>query len=185
MITAVTYERLGDTTRVYATSDLAGAVTYHWYLDGAWLGATSSPWRDVQLPPGDQARVDVVDTTDPDHDPIANAPAGFPARRSLWWVRSLDADASHYVVEQQKDGGDWATVARVVQAPEAWSLAWLSGRLDDLALYAWRVTPYDAAGNAGTARVFGPERIVRRPDAPDFALAFDDETARVTIGAAL
>lgn len=182
-ITAVTYERIGDVTRVYATSDLVSPF-FHWYVDGSWIGATSTPWRDVQLARGDQARVDVQDTTDAAYDPIANAPTGYPARRSLWWVRSADADVASYLVEQDQDSGGYETVGRVVQTEQAWALGWLSARLDDLSTYTWRVTPYDAAGNAGTARTFGPEKIVRRPDAPDFALAFDDDTDHVTVSAA-
>lgn len=179
-VTAVTYARVGDMTRVFATSDLTDP-TYHWYLDGSWLGASLAPFRDVQIAPGDQARVDVLDTTDPAFDPIANAPEGFPARRSLWWVRSADLDVDHYLVEQDQDGGGYELVGRVPQAAEAWALGWLTARLEDLSTYTWRVTPYDAAGNAGTARTFGPEKVVRRPDAPDFALSFNDTTDRLTI----
>jgi hypothetical protein len=179
-VTAVTYRRAEDVTRVFATSDLVGTVFFHWYLDGSWLGSTTTSWRDIAIVAGEQARVDVIDTTDVDFDPIANAPVGYPARRSLWWVRSADTDVSHYVVEQKKDAGSFEVVARVAQLDDAWSLAWLSDRLEDLSTYAWRVTPYDRVGNEGTSTTFGPEKVVRRPDALDFDFAFDDLTGFVT-----
>lgn len=186
-ITSVSFARIGATTRVFATSDLAGRVFFHWYLDGSWLAATTSPWKDFQLSASAswQERVDVLDTTDPSFDPIANAPAGgAPARRSLWWVRSLDEDAAYYVIEQKEDAGSFEVVGRVVQATDAWSMGWLSDRLEDLVSYTWRVTPYDRAGNAGTATTIGPETVVRRPDAPDFEVAFDDATDFATFSEA-
>lgn len=170
-ITSLTYQRVLDFTRVLATSSLGPPVFFAWYLDGAFLSITAVGQKDFQISPGDQARVDVLDTTDPAFDPIANAPTAYPARRSLWWVRSLSVDVDYYLVEQQAGGGQFQTMARVPQTPEAWALGWTSPRLTDVLNHTWRVTPYDAAGNAGTSKTFGPEKVVRRPDAPNFTVS--------------
>jgi hypothetical protein len=183
-ITALEQTRNGDVTTLTATSDLAGTVFFHWYVDGAWVGRTTSGVRSFQLPAGEQARVDVQDTTDDGYDGVANAPTGYPARRALWWTRSPDNDVARYVVEEQINGGAWSTIGTVWAADDAWAYSFLTGRLTDLATYAWRVTPYDVAGNAGTALALGSERIVRTPDAPDFDVAFDDDTQLVTFSEA-
>lgn len=184
MITAISQVRNGDTTTLTATSDLVGDVFWHWYLDGAWVGRTTSGVRSFQLPAGEQVRVDVQDTTDDAYDPIANAPAGYPARRALWWTRSPADDVASYLVEQQQNGGAWTTAGTVWAVDDQWSYQFLTERLDDLSTYAWRVTAYDVAGNAGTALALGAEKIVRTPDAPDFDVAFDDDTQLVTFSEA-
>jgi len=175
---------------VIVTSDLSGTIYYHWYLDGVLVASTegldeSEFW--FQLEQGEQARLEVLDTNDADFDAVANAPAGWPARRLLWWVRSLDASTDHYRVEQQQDGGDWSTVALVPRdslGPDTWHYQLLSDRLDDLSDYAWRIVPVDAAGNDGDSTLIGPERIVRAPDAPDCTITYDADTDKVTFAAA-
>lgn len=179
-ITAYQTTRLGNVTTVRVTSGLSGTIYYHWYLDGFWVASTTAPRRDFLLPLGDQVRVDVLDTLDADFDPIANAPAGWPSRRLLWWLRSLDGGIEHYRLEQKKGAGDWSAVAVVRHQNESWSYELLSDRLDDLSQYTWRIVPVDAAGNDGTPFTIGPEEIVRTPDAPDFAIAFDNQTTKVT-----
>lgn len=171
MTVSLSLTRAGGLTRVFAESDLSGSVSFCWYLDGAYVATTTVGERDFQVEPGDQVRIEVLDTTDPTFDPIANAPAGYPARQSLWWIRSLDSDVDRYVIEQLQDAGSWERVAIVRQTADAWAFGWLSRRLVDLATYSWRVTPLDVAGNAGTPRVFGPQKVVRRPDAPRFTVA--------------
>lgn len=168
-ISSLTYQRSGTVTRAIATSTLVGAL-FVWFLDGSWVGTTGTGTKDFVLQVGDFVRLEVIDTTNPAFDVVANAPAGFPARRSLWWVRSSDADVDRYLVEQSKDGGAYAAVAIVPQTVDAWALGWRSGRLVDLSSYAWRITPFDVAGNAGTPLVIGPETIVRRPDPPAFVV---------------
>lgn len=182
-VTVEDVSRVGDSVRVEVSSDLEGP-RFYWYADGAFVGSSTEPARSFGVAPGEQLRVEVLDSTDADFDALANAPAGYPSRRSLWWTRSSSSDVSAYVVEQQKDGGDWLELARVAQEPGAWALSFLTGRLEDLATYSWRITPIDRAGNEGTATTFGPELVVRRPDAPEFALSFDAGANRVTISEA-
>jgi len=183
-ITSYSATRTGNCTTVTVTSDLSGAIYFHWYIDGAFVATTRSPSRSFFLELGEQVRIEALDTTDPDYDPIANAPAGYPARRSIWWVRSTDSDVKRYRVEMQKNGGAWSTVAIVNHRPGVWMYRALTGRLDDLSSYVFRVIPIDAAGNDGTAVTLETEKIVRTPDAPAFTISFDEPTAKVTFSAA-
>ena len=180
------YETIRDeyTTRVIVTSDLAGTIYYHWYLDGVLVASTESNEFWFYLEQGEQARIEVLDTNDPDFDAVQNAPDGWPARRLIWWVRSIDATIDHYRVEQQQDAGDWSTVAEVPHDDNLWHYQLLSERLDDLADYAWRVVPVDAAGNDGASTLIGPERIVRAPDAPDYEISFNAGPTTVTFAEA-
>ncbi len=178
-ISSVTQTRSGNVTTVIVVSTLTGTVYYHWYLDGSYLGVTQSPSRTLYIDHEDMGRLDVLDTNDADFDPIENAPDEFPARRNLFFVRSVDVDVVKYRIEQQVDGGAWETAGYVQHDSSRWSYLFLTDRLDDLSDYAWRVVPIDAAGNEGTALTLAAERIVRRPDAPEFVATFDDGTTEV------
>ena len=180
MITSYTTTRLDDVTLVAVTSDLVGEVFFHWYLDGMYMGATSVASRTFQIPPGSQAEIEVKDTLDADFDPLSFAPAAAPARKTLWWVRSTDANVAKYRIEQQKDGGDWTVLADIPAGPSQWEYWYTTARLDDLAEYSWRIAPYDAAGNPGTALSFTQEKIVRQPDAPAFSVALNAGPQTVT-----
>ena len=204
-ITAYQQTRAGQTTLVTVTSDLVGAVTYYWYFDGVYLGKSASPSRSLHLREGDQGRVEVLDSQDPDFDPLSEGPADWPARRTIHWTASIDPSVAAYRVDQREASGrpgpaaiggfvgllawllawkslagPWVPIAVVPHDPLRWSYAITTGRLIDLVEYAWRVVPLDAAGNEGTAAVIGPEKIVRTPDAPDFTAAFDAETGKIT-----
>jgi len=185
-VTITAYETIRATsiTTVIVTSDLAGTVYFHWYVDGVYCGVTQSNRRDFFVDEGDQVRVECVDTTDAGFDAIAGAPAGWPARRLVWWVRSLEADVDQYRVEQSQDGGAWSTVGIVHHRDTEWEYSILTGRLDDLSDYQFRVVPVDRAGNDGAPVLLESERIVRSPDAPDFAIAYDAGTDKVTFAAA-
>jgi hypothetical protein len=179
MITSYQQTRLGNTTTITVTTDLAGVVWFHWYVDGIYQATTQAPSYTVLVPDDAQARIDVIDTTDPAFDPRAYTVDGWPARRTLWWVRSLST-VEYYAVQQQKDGGDWTTIGHVWSIENQWAYWLTTARLDDLADYAWRVVPVDAAGNEGDPLELGPEHVVRTPDAPRFAVTFDPATSRVT-----
>lgn len=184
-ITSLTAQRSDGATTVTAVSNLSpGAgesIRFHWYVDGVYVGVTFSGTRTFALEAGDQARVEVVDTLDPEFDPIGGAPEAWPARRKLWWIRSTAADVDHYRVEQQADGGDWSLIGIVPDRPAAWSYDFLTPRLDDLTTYAWRIVPVDAAGNEGTPLDLGSEDVVRTPDAPAFTATYNAGPATVTI----
>ena len=169
---------LGPFTLVQVTSDLV-SPTFFWYLDGTFYERTAAPELSVFLEEGDQGDIVAIDTTDPDaFDVIANAPPCPPSRRTLWWVRSIDADVLRYVIRQQREAEGFVDIGEV-PASDAWSYRFLTPRLDDLTTYGWRIAPYDQAGNEGTIFELPAEQVVRNPDAPDFVIAFDSGTARV------
>lgn len=184
-ITAYDQKRFGSIVAVTVMSDLEGTVYYHWYLDGCYVGVTQSPTRSFYVEADEQVRLEVLDTIDADFDPVAGAPDSFPARRTVWWLRSLEADIDHYRVEEKEGAGEWTAIAVVHHDPLHWSYSILTGRLADLTDYQWRVVPVDAAGNDGTAEAIDAERIVRIPDAPDFEIEFDPETTKVTFSEAV
>jgi hypothetical protein len=170
-------------TTVTVVSDLTGLIYFHWYIDGAYVAVTTTPQWSVTLPEGSQARIACQDTNDDDYDPIANAPAGYPATRSLVWVRSVDDDVREYLIEESEDGGEWTEIGTVPHTG-AWTYSFETGRLTDLLDYQWRVKPIDAAGNVGASLTVAVEHIVRSPDAPDFTATFDSGTKRVAFAEA-
>lgn len=179
-ITDYQCRRIGDVTEVTVTSDLSAPIYYHWYVDGSFRASTQTNVLSFYLDEGEQLRLEVLDTTDPDWDPIANAPDGYPPRRTLWWVRSISSDCVAYCVEQQKDGGGWSSLITIPARDGVWEYSYTTQRLDDLADYEWRVVPIDSLGNEGTPLALSAETIVRTPDSPDWAFTFDEGTDKVT-----
>lgn len=187
---------MGTVTLVLVASDLVGVVYYHWYLDGAWVGSGTAASFSFAMELGSQARVDCVDTLAPAFDPLAAAPAFFPARFTIHWVRSLATDVASYRIEQSPDGAAWTAIAEFPHDEEAWDYRFLTERLTDLASLVWRVIPVDIAGNDGTPLIIGPPiqgewsgiylpvKVVRVPDAPDWSFTWNAGTQRVTYAAA-
>jgi hypothetical protein len=186
-ITGFSQERAGDTTIVTVVSDLTGLVFYHWYMDGAYVATTTAPTYTFTLDVGEQVRIDVVDTNDAELDPLDNAPAGYPARVSLWWTRSESLDAVHYRVVQVRPqfGGEETIIAEIPATADQWSFSLLTPRLNDGQEYQWWVYPYDTAGNQGTRiRLIPLSAVLRTPDAPNFSATYAAGTQRVTFAAA-
>lgn len=183
-ITGYNVRRHGRMVIVTATSGLAGAVYYHWYLDGIYMGMSTNGRWTVYLDVDEQARIVCQDTNDADYDPIANATDGYPARRTLEWYKSVDTDVSHYRVEQNEDAGGWTELGTVAHEATRWQYTYLTRRLTDLASYQWRVIPVDLAGNDGTALTIATEKVVRTPDAPNYTVTYDDVTDEMTFAEA-
>ena len=181
-ITSITQNRSGQTTTITVVSNLTGP-SFYWYLDGAYVGKTTSPSKTFNIDPGSQAVVSILDSNSPTFDPIANAPTIYPARRTLVWTRSTDAHISRYQVQQQVNGGAWTTLGYINDDGRSWTFSYMTPRLTDLASYVWRVIPLDAAGNAGTPIALAAETIVRAPDAPGFAAAYNHNASNVTFTA--
>lgn len=179
-ITSLTSQRNDSLVTVTAVSDLSGTVYYHWYIDGAYVARTTSPVWTLHLEVGEQVRIDCNDSNSSTYDAVANAPDGYPARRTLWWVRANDSSVVKYLVQQKLGAGSWTSIGTVYQDNDTWGHKLLTPRLDDLGSYTWQVIPVDAAGNQGTALTIGPETIVRVPDAPDYTISFDSGTDKVT-----
>ena len=183
-ITQNNISRAGDLATVEVESDLTAPVYFHWYIDGEHIAETASGRMTFHVPSGEQLRLTVQDTTDPDYDAVANAPDGYPARRLLNWTRSIDADVGHYRIEQKLGAGAWTILDRVLSEPGRWEYSYRTGRLDDLGSYQFKIVPVDAAGNDGTVVSIAAETIVRTPDAPEFTVSLDDATQKVTFAAA-
>lgn len=185
-ITSISQQQIFDVTNVTVVSDLVGAPIYYWwYLDGSPVLQTTTPTQNFRLSPYVQVDVRVIDTLDANFDAVANAPLGYPATRSLWFVRSIDAAADHYIVQQRVAGTDtWSTIGQIQQIGPQWTQSIQTQPLDDLTSYEWQVVPCDAAGNEGPPLALPAELIVRRPDAPAWSMAYDPETFRVSFAAA-
>ncbi|MEK6798962.1 MAG: hypothetical protein AABZ12_08370 [Planctomycetota bacterium] len=183
-ITSTKSVRQGNVVTVTVTSSLTGTVFYHWYVDGAYVASTQTPQYRFALDVGEQARVEIVDTNDANFDPIAGGPDAYPARRTIWWVRSLDADVVEYRVEESWDGANYTPIGSVPRNEEQWSYSLLTRRMHDMANQAqgwsWRVVPVDKAGNDGSTSLTMGTRVVRYPDAPGFELSYSAGTQRVT-----
>jgi len=177
-ITSESSVRHGRVTIITVASDLEDPY-YHWYADGSWLGVTRDPEFSIVLDGDDEIEITCQDTTDADYDPIANAPAGWPARKTIWWTAPADSDIDHYIIRQQLDGGAWTDLG-VVNHDGSWAYGFLTARLTDLGSYAWRVVAVDAAGNEGTLKEIAAATVVRRPNSPAFSIAYSAVTQKVT-----
>lgn len=178
----------GRYVTVQAETAITEDVYFHWYLDGLYAGVTRTPHFGYLLPLDDSAFVQCLATLYPDFDPIAAAPAGYPSRGTLQWIRSSAMNIGYYRVDSATGagvpaGGDWKEIARFV-ADDRWHYTYLTPSRSDLTWYWYRVVPVDTAGNDGTALTFGPFYVVRRPNPPDFATSYDAGTGRVTWSAA-
>lgn len=169
MSVTLSQSRTGNTTTVVATSTLTGTVYFHWFQDTRYLGFTTTPRRTFYLSPGNQSVIDVVDSNS---SAQPTAPAQYPARRVLSFIRSSSPTIAKYRIEQQQNGGGWTAVGVIADNPGSWVYNFTTPRLVDLSTYAWRVVPMDAAGNDGTPVMLSGESIVRTPDAPTFSATF-------------
>lgn len=176
--------RIGNVVVVTAVTFLVGSpVYYHWFLDGVHVGSGTSPTFSFSVEQAGQGRVEVVDTLDSNFDPLSATIAQFPARYTVYWVRSLDTETREYLLEQQLEAGAYALVARLSHDENIWDYRLLSERLNDLSGYNFRVTPMDRAANMGTPLVLDIY-AVRIPDAPSWNYAYDPGSDRVTFAAA-
>ena len=181
----VSRARFGSVTVLTAAGAFTGRVFYHWWVDGNYAGQTASPTLAVHLEASDVARVEVIETLDPDFDPVVNAPAMYGPRRVIRWLRSVDLTAHKYRVEQSRSGAAYTVIGTAYVANRnQWEFEVVTPRLDDLVSYEWRVIPVTLAGNDGAPLGIPAELIVRTPDAPDYTVLYDDITERVTFTAA-
>ncbi len=178
-----TVVRIGGVTQITVPS---GTDYYYWFLDGVFWARTTTPVLLVALAAGDEAEIFCECNDDADWDYVANAPAAYPARRTIWWTAAADAArylAQYATGESEPAGEAYVTIADV-RDDGSWTYRIVTPRLDDLTWYWFRVVPYDAAGNAGTALVAFREYVVRTPDAPDVTVTYSSGTQRVTFAEA-
>lgn len=158
------------------SSDLGGTPTFFVYLDGELINTTkSTSMRFYAAPgtesgePGEQPMIQVLDAAG---EPTYAAPGRF------WLSWYPDSDAEYYLVEEAPQGV-FSEVKRVTESGLGFYRCltrWLSDGYDG----QFRVTPVDAAGNAGTALVFVVTQV-RHPDVPKVSYSYDPVTAKVTI----
>ena len=181
--------RQGITTTVTAVSDGAGPgnrIFYHWYRDGVWQGATTTPDRKFSVMPGDQSRISAVDTTDPDFDPLASPPPGYPPKITVEFVRSLDENVRRYRVEFDSFAVYPTETIYVERAPrDQWAFRVTSPPIGigvDVANISVRVFSEDDDGLPLGDESLTPNSFkhVPTPKAPAFAISFDEGTGRVT-----
>lgn len=184
-VRVVSRARFGPVTVLTVAGRFAGRVFYHWWVDGDYGGRSASNTFGVHSPAASVARLYIIETLDPDFDPVAGAPDMFGPRKMIRWLRAVDLAAHSYRVEQSRAGAGWVEIGSVFAAGRAaWEFALKTPRLDDLVSYAWRVIPVTFAGNDGNTLAFAAETIVRTPDAPDWTVTWDPDTERVTFAAA-
>jgi len=176
----LTAVRFGNITQVTASSGLTGTVYYHWYVDGEHVARTTAPRYSFFFDTAEQRRIDVKATNNADYDGVLNAPLGYPVYRTIYWIRSVDTDVIRYKIQMQKDSGDWNTIGYAPHKDETWEYEFKSPALTDLSTYNFRVYPIDKAKNDGTVITLGAEKVVRTPDAPNFTLAYDADTDKMT-----
>jgi hypothetical protein len=165
---------------VVVTSSLSGAIIYHWYVDGCWRCQTTVPTITIPLASGEQLEVLCSDTLDAAWDPVANAPEGHPSRRTIQWTDDPTSGVAYWIVEQKKGAGAWVSIARV-NAARRWLYSAVTGRLDDLTTYQWRVTAYDSIGNASVATETAADLVVRMPDPVYLELSYNPIPDTVTV----
>lgn len=145
------------------------------YLDGVLVSTQTSTEYQLRSEYGQLVIVEVLDVA-------ADVPSdAFPANMIQGWRR--DSDAALYVIEEYVSAV-WTERARIVPDEALDWLAYATGALTDETVAIWRVTPYDAAGNAGTAVSFSA-LMVRHPDVPNVEFTYNGAgTPTVTIAAA-
>ena len=103
----------------------------------------------------------------------------YPQFAWLQWRGDLTAD--NYVVEYYRDGV-WVTYRTVPETREGY-YRMRTPFLEDNTTQQWRVTPYDAHGNAGTATNIEWMHICT-PEMPAHTITYDAGTGYVTVASA-
>ncbi len=175
----LTFEKIGDSLFAVADSIFARPY-YHWYLNGSFIRTTRENTCGFTLDYGEQALVGCIDTTYPDFDPIANAPEGYPAVFTLYFIRSLSADVKEYLVQQKITGSDWEDLGKIIHDESIWEYTYETPRLNDGVSYEWQSVPYDILDNPGTPQTVEAIIMRRVPDAPSFDVAYSGVTEKIT-----
>lgn len=175
-----TTTRTGNVLTVTAVTKLTGDLFYHWYIDGNYIDTTRANQKSFVVEALDQIQVEAIIVNHDGFDVIANAPAGYPARVTLHWVRSIDPNIKRYRIEQQKEAEGFAAIGVVTHADSTWYYTFLTPRLETHTNYDWQIVPVDLAGNDGTPLSIPQQKIVRTPDAPNFTIDYASGNQRVT-----
>jgi len=175
----LTFEEIGETLLAVADSIFAHPY-YHWYQNGSFIRTTRENSCGFRLDYGEQAIIACIDTAYENFDPIANAPEGYPAVYTLYFIRSLSTDVKEYVVQYREEGGSWADLGKVVHDEAIWEHTFESPKLNDKTTYEFQAVPYDVLDNEGTPITITDIYIRRVPDAPDFSASYSQVTNKIT-----
>lgn len=164
---AFTAQRIGaNLYRCTVDSYTPGTVLY-WWVNGLFAARGKLPFYDVTVAPGEGMDVDCFNASTDAPEP------SFPGRVTLEW----ENNASSYIVSKYIDG-DWVEQARL-RAGALGTMRWVSPVLEDDAEHQYAVAPIGADGNPGLGRLF-TVLMVRRPDPPTLALAYDGAEVEAT-----
>jgi len=150
------------------SSDLSDP-TYRVYVDGFLTQTTKNTTDLIGVASGESPVFEVLDD--------ASAPQyARPSRPTLCWY--APSGATRHVVEVQ-DGETWTELSDFENLDRL-ALKFIAPALSDGESATYRITPYDTAGNDGTAITISFTQV-RHPDPLDLTSAFDDGTQTITI----
>lgn len=168
-ITSLKYERVSPLqVRFFWTSNLSDPTYYVW-VNGVLVGETLETEWLVSVGLGDQVQFSVFD------DSSSVPPEYYPAQAKLRW---LGRDGSSVFRVEQKVSGEWELIGL---PPFRLSNVYqhVTGPLDDVTTYEFRVVPVDEDGRLGTTLDFALE-MVRYPDSPEQTMQFTGGELAIT-----
>ena len=175
-VTGVKYIAKNTVKVTVASNKATAGIYYYWYAEGDFMAATRRPSFTFYVLDSGPVQVDVIDHTHPDMDTSAEAPEGFPGRRTVYWNPPQDEDVKKYRVRIRKNAGDWTTIGSIPHRDGTWNYFLVTPVLDDLADYEIDVAAVDEAGNTGSTVATASFGVVRVPDAEDYDVSYSDET---------
>jgi hypothetical protein len=147
--------------------------TYTIYVDGYYSHTTKATQMTYAVNPGESFVLEVLDDD--------SAPSyATPARPRLCWY--APSGASRHVIEQQ-DGATWTELADISN-DDRQALSYQCPVQGDGSSVVYRITPYDAAGNAGEAITI-TVAMVRHPDPLSLTTAYDEDEQTLTFTEAI
>jgi len=171
MIDSLTAVISGPSSRRFEAIGDPVVPPVRWYVDGAFHVATQGVVLD--LPTVRQVTVEAFDADEPDALPLAGV---VPGMELAWNNAPL---AVLYRV-QWYTGSAWLTLAELNNDGDAIARYTARGLADET-LHQFRVLGVDATGEA-SAILERSGFLIRRPDVPSQATAWDEEEGILTVG---
>jgi hypothetical protein len=169
-ITYATPEQVGPESVKLAWTTTETAPTFRVYCNGSLLVTTMQPWWIFRVVSGVYPIIEVLDTDS------ATPTEVFPSTETLGWY--ADSDVHHWLVEQYV-GAAWLECAEIENEGDLY-YTWTSIELADAASHQFRITAYDAAGNASSSTT-RTCLMVRHPDPPTASYTYASGTGKVTV----
>jgi hypothetical protein len=163
----------GTSWRLSWTSDGPGPFYVYDLSEGGLIGTTYQTAFTITLEPGESRVIEVRESA------YAVTPRGYPSRLLLFWYAV--AGTSYYRVEEYA-GGLW-TLRQMIYDRGQGHFSYRTPPLEDGSVASWRVVPVGTNGSEGTPATW-TALMVRHPDPPQVAFAYDEDTGTVAITAA-